>query len=422
MKKSYLLKASALSLAILFAITLPAQDRSEILEMGPGYAQDIYYSMQDGEIAQADRANWDIGFYTQAFSAGIITNGAAGMDGVALYTYPNADTNGWNIIDTAGMSTWTALYNSPDEWEEGAFSRNALGHPDYGWGTYNMVTHDVTGDSIYLIRLADGTLKKLWIVKKNSINNTYFFRFANIDNSEEVNVELDCNPYTGKNFIYYSLSGQKVVDREPAKDSWDILFTKYMSLQASGVYYPVTGVLNNVNVAANKFTSVAPGFDDWSAMPMDTSRSPIGYDWKEFELSSFEWTVLDSVAYFVQDLKGDVYKLLFTDFEGTSTGVIGFEKALTSPLGIPDSPSQPNTLSVYPNPAREMLFIDLPAAEGAAGLELISITGQLVHSEHIALSGSQEVTGLNLSNIRAGMYIIRLTTDGQVWTGKVSVR
>jgi len=70
--------------------------------------------------------------------------------------------------------------------------RNATGHPDYGWGVYNTVTHNVTGDSIYVIKVGN-ELKKLWIIKKVSINNIYHIRYANLDGSNEQIIELDIN-------------------------------------------------------------------------------------------------------------------------------------------------------------------------------------------------------------------------------------
>ncbi len=125
--------------------------------MGPGYANDIYYSFEDGVVASVPRANWDIGFHTTLWTAAIITNGAAGVN---LYTYPNSDTTGWSAVDTAGLGFWPILYDSEELWEDGAFTRNATGHPDYGWGKYNPITHDVVGDSIYLLQTLDGTYQK----------------------------------------------------------------------------------------------------------------------------------------------------------------------------------------------------------------------------------------------------------------------
>jgi len=117
--------------------------------LGPGYANDIYYSFENGVVASVPRTNWDIGFHTTVWTAAIITNGAAGVN---LYTYPKADTTGWNTVDTAGISSRTVLYDSEDDWEDGAFNRGAAGHPDYGWGKYNPINHDVVGDSVYILK------------------------------------------------------------------------------------------------------------------------------------------------------------------------------------------------------------------------------------------------------------------------------
>ena len=36
---------------------------------------------------------------------------------------------------------------------------------DMGWGIYSMITHHVTGDSLYAIKTVGGDWKKLWIQK-----------------------------------------------------------------------------------------------------------------------------------------------------------------------------------------------------------------------------------------------------------------
>ena len=66
---------------------------------------------------------------------------------------PLGDMNAWDAVDTSQMAGWPALYNSDTTWLNGAFDRNATGHPDYGWGVYNSQTHDVIGDSIFIIKL-----------------------------------------------------------------------------------------------------------------------------------------------------------------------------------------------------------------------------------------------------------------------------
>ncbi len=131
--------------------------------MGAGYANDVYYSFQNGTVKTVDRTNWDIAFFTPVFSAGVMINDGKG---IVLYTYPKADTSGWNSVDTSGLSTWPGMYNSLDDWENGAFDRNAKGHPDYGWGVYNGINHNVVGDSIFIMKLSESVYKKFWLMKK----------------------------------------------------------------------------------------------------------------------------------------------------------------------------------------------------------------------------------------------------------------
>ena len=56
----------------------------------------------------------------------------------------------------------SGMYNSEISWYDGAFENNSLGPPDYGWGVYNMINHNVTGDSLYIIKTISNW-KKIWI-------------------------------------------------------------------------------------------------------------------------------------------------------------------------------------------------------------------------------------------------------------------
>ena len=116
---------NVLAMTLLCTIFTQAQT-TDTLSMGPGYAFDVFYSMENGEVSSEARDTWDIAFYTQRFSAGILSN-----DGkeVSLYTYPNGDTSDWSSIDTTGMSGWPRLYNGVDHWENGVFQQECSGTP-----------------------------------------------------------------------------------------------------------------------------------------------------------------------------------------------------------------------------------------------------------------------------------------------------
>jgi predicted lipoprotein with Yx(FWY)xxD motif len=299
----------------------PNTKKSDSIVMSAGYANEVYYSMANGVVQTSPRATWDIAFRTMKRSSSILINDGAG---VILYTYPKADTTGWATIDTTGLSTWKPMYNDPTDWENGAFSRNAKGHPDYGWCKYNDVTHNLTGDSLFVIKLRDGSFKKLWMVKKLSSLDIFVFRYANLDGTGEQNVNEDINALTTTDFSGYSLQTNARVAFEPVKKSWDILFTKYMSVQPDGSPYLVTGVLSNDSVKTKKFYPVILTYSDSGPGIWDSTRSSIGWNWKKFDMTSFTYSVVDSTVYFIKPVQGDIYKLYFTAFKGSTTGVVKF--------------------------------------------------------------------------------------------------
>lgn len=402
-----------------------AQNRDytpDTLSMGQSYANDLFYSMSDGLVASVERSGWDIGFYTNAFSAGIIINEG---NGVELFTYPNGDTSGWAHIDTTGQFSWKKMVNSPEYWEDGAFNRNALGHPDYGWGVYNMVTHSVIGDSIYVINLPDIGFKKLWIVDKVSVENIYHLKIADLDGANEENLEIDVKPYTSKNFAYYSFATNELIDREPAAD-WDILFTKYFDItydnDGNPVEYLVTGVTSNVDKYASKYYPVADDYDDWSAKPFDSLKNVIGYNWKSFDMGLFQWTIEDSTAFFVMTEVGDVYKLVFDYWEGSGTGNFALNKKIVSVNFINNEIERTSSIQLYPNPATDIINIKIDNDASFNGeLIITDLSGRMVYNEKI-YSNNNTIISIETSNLTEGLYFVTITSPSYRESAKFIVR
>ncbi len=374
--------------------------------MGPGYANEVFYSFLNGKVAEAPRAGWDIAFHTELWSATILINEGVG---VALWNYPNADTNGWATIDTSGILGWKALNNNHTLWDDGAFNRYSTGHPDYGWGVYNMVNHNVIGDSIQIIKTESGTYKKLRIIKKISVANTFIFRFANLDGTDEQTITFDANPYTTKNLVGYSIDNKQVVDFEPAKDSWDLRFTKYMSVN-TGQPYLVTGVLTNWALESAKAYPVLPGYNDWSILDLSNVRDKIGYDWKTFDMGTFTYLIEDSLIFFVKDIAGNMNNLVFTKFEGSSSGKFVFEKQIVSATGIPTTSK--SNYTIWPNPASNELNINLTGNE--SGISIFDIAGRLVFSQILdKVSGN---TSISLVELKAGVYFLKIQSPDHTAT------
>ncbi len=293
--------------------------KTESLSMGAGYENDIYYRLNDGLTTIVPRTNWDIGFSVSPREAAIITNGAAG---VTLKAYPVTQNWTWDsAIDTAGYSSWTSLYNSDTTWTEGAFNMNATDFPNYGWGDYDMITHNVNGVALYIIQTRNGSYKKIWIEKKLSVDQTYLFRYSNLDGSGENDDTLSL---AGKNndFVYFSLESNEVVDREPDASTWDVLFTKYID---NSINYPVTGLLQNIGVTAMSETDAGVSTDLIPSSGYLTDISTIGSDWKVIDMSTYQYSIDENKVYFVKDQNDNLFKIKFKTFEGSSSGNLSFD-------------------------------------------------------------------------------------------------
>lgn len=381
------------------------------ISLGQGYAHQAYYSLSDGEVSNVDNTNWDIAFDMSGFGSTLRRNGSQGVE---VYVYPNQDSSGWGSqLDTTGISGWRQLYDSDTSWANGAFSSTAnSGDPfDLGWGVYNPTTHHVNGDSIFLVKLANGTLKQLHLIKLAS--SEYTFRHANLDGSNPVNSSISKSDYTGKNFVYYSLGNDQVIDREPANDTWDLVFSGYVGEVFPGTWYGVTGVLQNVGVTAAKAHPVNdPGtYVDYAAHILQSEMNTIGYDWKTFDLVTYSYLIEDSLAYFVQDLDGSIWRVVCTGFSGSTSGNFYFEKELITTVDI-EAAAVAKTFGMYPNPVPNAeVTLTFELAEGEADLAIFDLNGTVVRSQKLVGHGFQKKT-ISLNGLAKGIYMVSLSARG----------
>ena len=395
MKNLFTLIFSILSLNL-----LNAQNTS--LTMGSGYTNQIFYSMENGETANINNEDWDIAFSTDAFSSTIRINDGKGVE---LYTYPLGDTTDWNLISSSIISSINApLFNSDTDWSIGAFDLNTIGGGlDYGWGVYSMVSHDIVGDSLFILKTISGEWKKLWMEKKDA--GEYFFRYANLDGSNLVSTSVAASNYGNKNFVYYSLDNEQVLDREPDSNNWDITFTKYITPVQSQPY-SVTGVFHNngIEIAEASNISSPLTYIDYNAHTFETEINTIGYDWKSF--SGMSYVVDPNRCYFVRVANGDIYRIVFTFFDGMSTGNIEFNTQLLSATNIIENNSVKNFV-LYPNPTSSNTTLIYDVDNSLTHLAIYDISGREVYSSDV-FSNRLYSLELPTSNFESGTYIISL--------------
>ena len=394
---------------LLLFISLNLFSQNQSISLLPSYTNQSFYSLENGEVANLNNTDWDLAFSTATMSSSIRIN--AGM-GTELYSYPLGDTTDWNTFNSSNLSNWLPIYNSDTNWFVGAFDKNSTSMFDMGWGMYSMITHHVTGDSLYAIKTIGGDWKKLWIQKL--ANDEYSFKYANLDGTNEINTSVSKLNYSDKNFIYYSLDQNSVLDREPNSIDWDITFTKYIT-PVQGMPYGVTGVMSNDGVQVAQVDNLPDpnSYTDYSQHSMSTEINTIGYDWKSFDMSTFSYSVEPYRCYFVKDLQDKVWRIIFTSFEGSSTGNIEFNtQEMTSSTSISELQSDISTFEIYPNPITDNnLTIVFDNSFNETQLEIFTVTGKQVFDKNINGAGFQ-AKSFSLPNLDKGLYIVSISSRG----------
>lgn len=410
----------------LSTITAQTKDYNtlEYLEMGPSYANDIFYSVADGEVLNIPRAGWDIAFFASASSAGIIINEGSGAQ---LFTWPDGDIDDWDDVDTSGLyNYWPIIYNNPESWEDGAFNRNSTGYPDCGWGLYDEDIQTYEGDSIFVIKTTSGAYKKICIIDKNTNDNIYNIKYADLDGWDEQVVEIDLTPFVGKNFAYYSLATNELFNREPSAE-WDILFTKYIDITYD-VYgdpyeYLVTGATSNVNREVNKFHPVPDDFEGYSDLPFETKKNVIGFNWKHFDFASYTWEIEDSTVFFVRNTDWHVYRIRFTFWQGSSSGYFEFYNDPINVTGLENDVDKQKTISVYPNPATEIVNVSINNEILLDGEIIISdLSGRIVYNTTISESTGNTNLSISTSDFVPGIYFMSFVGNDIKETQKLVIK
>jgi len=408
---------SLLVLTMIFTYNIYAQTQS--ISLQPSYTNQSFYSMENGEAANVDNADWDLAFSTGAMSSSIRIN--AGM-GTELYLYPLGDTTDWNTFNSSNISSWTPIHNSDTNWFIGAFDKNSTSMFDMGWGMYSIVTHFVTGDSIYAIKTVGGNWKKLWI--KQLANGEYDFQYANLDGSNQVNTTITQSFFSDRNFAYYSLDQNTSLNREPASEDWDITFTKYIT-PVQGMTYSVAGVLSNSGVQVAQVDNLPDPntYTDYTQHTMMTEIDIIGHDWKDFDMSIFSYVLDPNRCYFVKDLNDRVWRIVFTSFEGSSTGIVEFntQEMTGGSTSIINANSDVSTFEIFPNPiVNNDITIIYDNLSDYVELEIYDITGKSVFSDIFYGAGFQ-AKRVNTSNLKQGVYVVRINSQGTVLQKKLVV-
>lgn len=410
------MKTKLLLLCLLFISVsgLQAQVTNVNMTMGAGYSNQVYYKLSTETSTTFAANSWDIAFLrTSAFSHGIRVNGGIGIE----VFQAAAAASDWNTINIANEASWTQLYNSDTDWNNGAFMQ---GTASSGWGNYNPVNHHIVGSIIYVLKYADGSYKKFicedyfgaYTIKYSSWNGTSW------DADQTAVISNSSNP--NNKFNYYSLQTNQEVVAEPAIADWDIKFTRYYTEVAPNTQYLVTGVLHSdqVTVAENDEPG---GNGDTSSLSFSTDINVIGYDWKSFTGMGF--SVNTDKAYYIKYADNSYYRLTFSSFSGSSSGDLSFAfEDVTSILSVEDV-AEGVSFGMYPNPSRDKkvnLLYDIQKLNSDKNtVTIYTTTGQQVFTKELKQNSGLYNKTLDLSGLKSGMYVVQFTSGTASVTKKL---
>ena len=408
---------------------------ADSVQMGPGYGNDVYYSLKNDSVGAAVNTNWHLGFeMIPAYgSVAIIANHVQGA--VKVYSLHKTVSSFNTLTFPADTLTRTQLTNTDTSWDWGALNMNTSGVVfDYGWGKYNPTTHYVEGDSLYMLSVGNGPATKYYKMLVNLYHSTpttdiyYAFRIAELDGSNEYLDTVRKAGYENKNFAYFNITTNSIFNREPDRETWDVLFTRYMEYVTppgggAKVPYPVSGVLSNIGVTVAEARKMNPDTATHGWRTYNRSINEIGSDWKVFNNTTFQYEY-DTVSYFVKATDAAIYQIKFTSFS-SSTGKFVFAKRMVAfPASVGQVSNYIARHSIVPNPASNeaSLLLESNEAVATARFMVTDITGKVMVNTTTALNKGLNALQVNTSNYTAGTYFVTISNGAWTVTEKLVVQ
>lgn len=387
--------------------------------LGSGTTEMVFYQLSTGTKTSVSNTDWDLAITVRATQfpgapLGGTTIRINEANGVKAIYVPNTDAAGFNTLDTTGWQGWTRLHDSDTAIDEGALNSNRSSNIfDFGWGVYNSGSHNVVGDSLYLIQLRDGSLRKFLVTDLDK-DTAFNIQYANIDNSGLQNVHIGKKAYLGKQFVYLDMASNTLRDKEPLATAWDLQFLKYAATDVMpDTTWPVVGVWANKNNMVAEARGVDVQNNDYWSYTFSDNLNTIGWDWKAFNQQTMLYDIDDSVAYFVKN--GNLYyKVVFTGYSGSTAGKINFYVVdLNSATAIKEVSA--NGFTMFPNPSNGQVTVSSNSV--ISSVIVTDLSGKVIIEEAV----NATIANLSTYNMAAGIYLLHAVTANGTTSQKLIV-
>jgi len=94
--------------------------------------------------------------------------------------------------------------------------------------------------------------------------------------------------------------------------------------------------------------------------------------------------------------------------DGAGTDDVAVVRYFINPLGINDMNGQSDKISLYPNPANNLITVSIPSIAKDDFISIFNMQGELIQQQPLLNTTSE----INISNLASGMYVIKATNPG----------
>ena len=291
-------------------IILPQTEGETILTrigIGQKYENQIFFDLNSDQIVKSNPLTaWDIGFSCNDSTWDIVLNNSKSM--LAANTF-SSDFDG--ITDDEDLKY---RFDSP------AGIRDSLAFS--GW--YKLENNvPISNEYVFIVDRGKDENGKKEGKKKIIVSifgkNSFIITYSDLDGSSIKTDTIEKN--SALNNQCYSFD-TGIVDIEPEKDKWSLLFTKYQTyyqtIEGNFLPYTVVGVLQNpFEVKVKKDTKTEfneINISNTNNIYFTDSLDIIGFDWKYYNFDEDNYSIVDSFKYIILNNDQYYYKMRFLEF------------------------------------------------------------------------------------------------------------
>ncbi len=292
-------------------------------EAGSAAGNSVYVDFSADKQTAVERDSWDLGFYSGADFKVILnsTNGASALviNKTDLNAVTTADFDPNALKVGQGQGNFTIV---DDGREANILNKTAIA----------AISATDAENKVYIINrkggaatvLANDELYKIRVIRKGTTG--YTLQYAKV--TETTFKTLDVTKNADANFQFTSLVKGTAVTVEPAKASWDIVWTYSMYWTATFpyafsdlVFINSLGGTSAAAVAVTDTKTYASFSEaDIASATFSTSRDVIGAGWRSTQPAT---GANAKIFYIIKDASGNYYKLKFVSMGAGDAGTRG---------------------------------------------------------------------------------------------------